>query len=140
MYRINEVTKAKARYLQQSVRVTGLGTQAFENDMASINKVHAMMSSHLDKENIKIRPWQSELYEGHCAMDASTRYFTQQKYVPMEAGLPFDIGVDPMGVLAQLRGGDFIHGLDNKVDYLRGKKSKDQEDLRSVHYNRPNIQ
>lgn len=82
------------------------------------------MTTYLEGENIKLLPWQADVYEGHHAIDSSARYFTLRRFVPMEAGQPFEMGVDPLGILSRMRGNDLIHGMDNKVDYLREEKEK----------------
>ncbi|KAH9481809.1 hypothetical protein JR316_0006336 [Psilocybe cubensis] len=115
--------KKKAIYLRQGVRITGLRSNGFNDDAVSIKHVHEMMKTYLKKEDIEVKPWNLSMYEGHWAVDASTRYFTPRKHAPTEAGLAFDMGVDPDGVLAHMRGDDLIHTMDNKVDYLREVKN-----------------
>jgi hypothetical protein len=63
--------------------------------------------------------WQPATYEGDHALDINSRYFTPRRNVPHERGQPFGIGVDPKGVLNEIRGQDMIHGNENKVEYLR---------------------
>ncbi|PPQ94772.1 hypothetical protein CVT25_007650 [Psilocybe cyanescens] len=101
------------------IMITGLSTPSFDNDMNNVEKLHSMMTAYLEGENIKVKPWQAEVYEGHKAIDTSARYFTEQRFAPMETRMAFEMGVDPCGVLARLCGSNFIHGMDNKVDYLQ---------------------
>ncbi|PPQ88516.1 hypothetical protein CVT25_009042 [Psilocybe cyanescens] len=42
----------------------------------------------------------------------------------MEAGQPFEMGMDPLGILSRMRGNDLIHSMDNKVDCLHEEKEK----------------
>ncbi|KAF8973568.1 hypothetical protein BDZ97DRAFT_1647707, partial [Flammula alnicola] len=106
--------KRKATYIRQAVRLTGLGAISFENATDTIRSVQQLLSTHL-RDDL----WQAASYEGHTAIDASARYFTPRRFVPQERGQAFENGVDPNGVLADIRGQDLIHGSDNKVDYLR---------------------
>jgi hypothetical protein len=65
----------------------------------------------------KVFKWENTTYEGHIATDFNARYFTNRSNARNEANLPFLEGVDPDGVLAELRGHDLIHGGDNQVTY-----------------------
>lgn len=65
-----------------------------------------------------MQKWEHSYYEGHIATDFNARYFTNRSNARNEANLPFLEGVDPGGVLAELRGHDLIHGADNQVAYL----------------------
>jgi hypothetical protein len=64
-----------------------------------------------------MQKWENSSYEGHIATEFNARYFTNRSDTQNEANLPFLEGVDPDGVLAELRGHDLIHGADNQVTY-----------------------
>lgn len=113
--------KRKANYLRQTVRVTGLGVKPFEHSVAILEQFYDLMKNAVVGKDFI--PWQTTFYEGMKAVDASARYFTPRKFVPNEPGLPFAIGVDPHGKLADIRGQDLIHGQDNKVDFLKEFKT-----------------
>lgn len=74
-----------------------------------------------------LNQWHTSAYEGQHAIDINTRYFTPRKNVPQERGQPFGFGVDPSGILADLRGQELIHGTDNKVEYLKECKNEKGE-------------
>lgn len=65
-----------------------------------------------------IHKWENSHYEGHIATEFNARYFTNRSNAKNESNLPFLEGVDPDGVLAELRGHDLIHGADNQVAYM----------------------
>jgi hypothetical protein len=104
-------------FIKQSVRVTGLSTDAFCQAAVACKEAYAMMTAHFPVDST--HPWQETLYEGHTAIDFNARYFTQRKDAPKESSLPFFEGVDPEGVLETLRRQDLIHGPDNQVEYLK---------------------
>ena len=95
----------------------------FAKSMKSIVEIHAAMAKNIG--NNVLSPQQTAIYEGCDAVDANTRYFSLRKHVPNERGLPFGKGVDPNGVLANLRDQHLIHGYDNKVEYLKEEKDDD---------------
>ena len=91
--------------------------------MKKIAEIHAVMAECIG--NISLYPQEITIYEGYEAIDASARYFSLRKHIPNERGLTFGKGVDPDGVLANLRDQHLIHGYDNKVEYLKEEKDDD---------------
>jgi hypothetical protein len=99
------------------VRLTGLSTVAFGRAAAASDETFRKMGAQFEEN--KINKWENTLYEGHVATDYNARYFTNRSEAKNEVNLPFVKGVDPNGILADLRGQDLIHGPDNQVMYYR---------------------
>ena len=76
---------------------------------------------------VELDAWQAGTYEGAAALDLSARYFTPRQNSTYERGQSFAAGVDPNGILAELRGQGLIHGNDNKVEYLKDYKNEHGE-------------
>jgi len=85
------------------------------------------MKVHFLKDHLNV--WQPSTYEGHKALDIHARYFTIRRHAPDEQNLAFGDGIDPSGILSELRGHDLIHTMDNKVEYLK-RQDKDDGKIR----------
>ena len=108
-------------YIRQGVTLTGLSTDPFSKATSTCDAIYAMLLTHFpDGSMIN---WENTMYEGHIATNFSARYFTNRNLARNEVNLPFGDGVDPNGVLANVRGQDLIHGPDNQVTYVRRLKN-----------------
>lgn len=117
--------KKKAKFIRQAIRITGLNTPNFRKSVSKTADIQELMKNSI--EPIVLAEWNPSTYEGEHALDMSARYFTPRKSAPHERGQAFGIGVDPNGILADVRGQELIHGNDNKVEYLREYKNEKGE-------------
>ncbi|EAU83560.2 hypothetical protein CC1G_04816 [Coprinopsis cinerea okayama7 len=105
------------RNLRQFVRLTGLGSPGFERTGSAFEKVVELFKGTLRTD--MMTGAEDRMYEGDPAIDCHARYFTDRELVPQEKHQPFDEVVDPYHILEDIRGTSFIHGPDNKVEYLK---------------------
>ncbi|EAU91681.2 hypothetical protein CC1G_04449 [Coprinopsis cinerea okayama7 len=110
-------TLQQLRNLRQFVKVTGFGHHSFEETISALHGVVHMFESQLGAG--KITGQEPKLFEGDAALDCHARYFTDRELAPQEKHQAFDKIVDPKQILEDLRGADFIHGPDNRVEYCK---------------------
>ncbi|KAJ2914405.1 hypothetical protein MD484_g6005, partial [Candolleomyces efflorescens] len=119
------------RNLRQYVRISGLGSDTFNEFEDIVKSVHKMFSDHKGPDSSIPLPVKSA-FESHFALDLHARYLTDRRVAPNERHIPFTDDVDPIRVLEGLRGARFIHTAENEVQYL--KKGYDNDNM--VSYER----
>jgi hypothetical protein len=100
--------------LRQFIKITAFGSPAFQEAYNQIERIR----QQLQRNGKDVVPLNFVPYEGSTCIEAHARYFTDRNLVPFEKSQPFNDYVDPFNVLANLKPDIFIHGADNKVDYL----------------------
>ncbi len=70
-------------------------------------------------------------YEGHPALDANCRYFTQVSDGCGREDIPFDKVMDPRGFLERSKGSNFIHTQNNVVEFYRYHPDDDRSRMHS---------
>lgn len=108
---------AKPTMLRQYVRLTGLGSPAFDEYRDMMEQVQSLFTHKVGLGAIDIP--NSAVYEGEYAMDMHTRYLTERRLVEHDRHLPFPQSIDPNQALEDVRGGNLIRTVDNVVQYLR---------------------
>ncbi|PPQ82306.1 hypothetical protein CVT24_001620 [Panaeolus cyanescens] len=109
------IRKHAKKYLRQQVQITGLGSVQFDN---AINKIREIYLKFTDKVDEKLlHPWKPDSFNSFPAINATTRYFTPTRMAASSSSVPFASYVDPDGRLKQAMGSDFIHTVENRVDY-----------------------
>jgi hypothetical protein len=101
--------------LRQYVKITAFGDALFNTAMDKIQTIIQAFERHIGEG--KMLKWAVTPYEGYRSFEAHARYFTDRDLVPFESNLPFEHGVDPDRILANLRMDNFIHAADNRVEY-----------------------
>lgn len=104
-----------ARYIKQSVTLTGLGSDVFDEMVSGIYDVAEFMGRQvLDGE---LKDWVPAHVDAHVAVQAGNRYFQWKDSPNAGKAVEFQPFVDPRGVLARMGGENFIHTEDNTVSY-----------------------
>ncbi|KAH6903575.1 hypothetical protein BKA70DRAFT_1227878 [Coprinopsis sp. MPI-PUGE-AT-0042] len=111
------------RNLRQFVKLTGLGSLAFDEMQGQLNTVVQLFQDKLGHKSVVSTD--EKLYEGDFAIDCHARFYTDRAVAPQEKHIPFHPLVDPRSILEDLRGSNFIHGPDNDVQYLSRKVRDD---------------
>ena len=107
---------SKTRFLRQSISLTGLGTQTFEESRKAVIAIYTLLGGYVDRS--KLRPCLVGCdYGEDSGFDASNRSFTSTREAPMDKHTPFSDDVDPNGVLACLVTATYVHSESNIVDY-----------------------
>ncbi|KAJ2919911.1 hypothetical protein MD484_g399, partial [Candolleomyces efflorescens] len=109
-------THNSIRNLRQYVKITSFGSETFQEAHDQIERLRKRLQTQTVDE--QVLPINFVPHEGSPCIEAHARYFTDRNLVPYEKRQPFGEFVDPFHVLADMKPDSFIHGQDNKVDYL----------------------
>ncbi|KAF7977179.1 hypothetical protein HWV62_4623 [Athelia sp. TMB] len=109
--------KGEARFMKQSIRLTGLGTEHFKSAIDGLANVAIFMGESLERGDIE--SWTPARYRCWQAIEVSNRYFVHQNSEGDMISVPLTADVDPDGVLAKAAGDDWVHAEDNRVGYFR---------------------
>jgi hypothetical protein len=113
----------RARFLAQSVTLSGLNLEFFSKCIGSILAVDSEFSKQF--ETGKTVPWKKETYLSYSAITLSNRYFTDVSRRSYMQGVPFTIYEDPTGKMADLaRGNALLHCEENVVNYYFHRKGR----------------
>ena len=104
-----------AKYLRQSVTITGLNVPNFTKAIENLVAIQNMFARHVKNEDLDL--WQPTTYNEHPSIELSNRYFTYRIDDPHSPSIPLGPDVDPTGRLAALAGGNLFHSEDNVVLY-----------------------
>jgi hypothetical protein len=106
----------RARYLTQSVTLSGLNLEFFSKCIGSILAVDSEFSKQF--ETGKTVSWKKETYISYSAITISNRYFTDVSRRSYMQAVPFTIFEDPSGKMSDLaRGSGLLHCEENVVNY-----------------------
>ncbi|PBK84469.1 hypothetical protein ARMGADRAFT_1088476 [Armillaria gallica] len=114
----------QASYLRQSVSITGLGTNPFNNAMEAIASVYATFIRQLGQDQLVPIQFMST-YKEFPSIDISNRYFSRRDQTPSEAEIEFGEIVDPLDILGKLHGQVYCHSVDNSVAYYEHRAATD---------------
>jgi hypothetical protein len=103
--------------LRQFVKLTGVGCKAFDDFQDKIDQVFECFTRAKDGQSLKMLEWNP--YDGHYAVDAHTRYFTERRHAPSLSHQPFPSDIDPQQVLEEYCGTKYIRTDENIVQYLQ---------------------
>ncbi|KAJ2912380.1 hypothetical protein MD484_g8042, partial [Candolleomyces efflorescens] len=118
-------TDEHVRKLRQFIKLTGFSSPAFDCIQGKICEVVALFSAAIQPGRLLDVVFNG--YDGHNAVDAHTRYFTERRQAPSLAHQAFALDVDPLNVLEELRGGKYIHTDENVVQYVRKEQASGRE-------------
>jgi hypothetical protein len=95
--------------------LTGLGTQSFEDAIEAVFIIHAIFACQFPENAME--EWKPSSYMDHRTIAISNRYFSEMRFCPGVAPVPFHPSVDPKGILQGMTGDRLIHSQENHVDY-----------------------
>ncbi|KAM6489424.1 hypothetical protein JOM56_015141, partial [Amanita muscaria] len=102
----------QAKYLRQSISVTGLGTPYFEASMKGLSNIFVLFSQFVPADKLQTCSMMGKFGE-HASLDTGNRYFTAKKDNPTERHIPFSADVDPNRILERAAKGRYIHSEHN---------------------------
>ena len=102
-------------HIRQAVTLTGLGSDRFSEAVKAIERVVIQFMNKLPPDSLE--SWQPSKSQNADAFDAGSRYFINARVAGAAERGPFDALADPNGVLAAMVDEDFIHIIDNDVQY-----------------------
>ena len=105
-----------AKFLRQSVSLTGLGTPTFDASMQGMLDVYAFFSSHVTCDSMKSCK-NCHNYGDNTTIELSNRYFSPVRKMATENCVPFSKDVDPYGILGCLESANNAHCDVNVVEY-----------------------
>ncbi|KAI0665363.1 hypothetical protein C8Q78DRAFT_1084043 [Trametes maxima] len=100
--------------LKQSVTITGLGVQPFDDAAAAVLAVYHQFSAHLKGHHL--RTWQPERANTYISLTFGNRYLTAAKFSDNEPHADLSEVVDPFNVL-QPHLSSQVHLQENVVEY-----------------------
>ncbi|KAJ2916278.1 hypothetical protein MD484_g4136, partial [Candolleomyces efflorescens] len=118
----NAATASSIRNLRQYVKITSLGAAGLDDAYGKLQDVQKQLQAQCKEE--RVIPLNFLPYEGYPCIETHARYFTDRNLVPFEKNIPFHESVDPNNILKNLKPELFIHGPDNRVDYIRRSEDK----------------
>ena len=114
-----------AKFLRQSVQVTGLGNASFDSLSADIARIQALFKRATGPYFLDEAA--TSRFEEFFAIDASNRYFNPRTGRSQQDECPITAGVDPKGYLTKAAGDLFVHTEENKVWYYEKHKGSTGE-------------
>ncbi|KDR79834.1 hypothetical protein GALMADRAFT_62586, partial [Galerina marginata CBS 339.88] len=118
------------KYVRQSVTLTGLGSPAFDAVSVNVAEVHTLFGRIVGADRLQ----ECSIYttfEGGAAVEMSNRYFTPSKEAESGAARILSEEIDPLGILTQAAGTEYIHTEDNEVCYYE-RQGKNEDNYKFV--------
>jgi hypothetical protein len=110
--------ESRQPYLRQTLQLTGLGCDKFQDGMDNMQHLHQILSRQVPEGAME--PLVFSQFGRYISLDMATRYFTSRQDDPNGIPMDFDQSTDPKGVLTSMTAnGKYFHGEDNKVLYYR---------------------
>lgn len=94
------------------MKLTGLSEEGFDQAAGIVYELHTWFQEAVP--NGALNPIKFVPFEGHQAIDAHTRYFTNRALVPYESNTQFMPFVDPNKTLQNAQVDSLIHATDNR--------------------------
>ncbi|KAJ7927370.1 hypothetical protein B0H13DRAFT_1861367 [Mycena leptocephala] len=116
---------AKVQFLTQNAEIHGAETATFKESMAKLDAIRELFAQHL--VGVELVPIAERSSTTGNLFSASNRIFTLKSDSPTEQDNEFQLGVDPMRMLARKKTGDLIHAPDNIVKYFKRVAHKDHQ-------------
>ena len=123
MYELTEKSRRKkkpedAKFVRQSVQLTGLDTSMFNAAVHNIRTLYAEFSHHFQEGNL--HTWNPDTFMTHAALNIYNRYFYSTKECPNQAAIELGDTIDPHHTLAAMGlASGFVHTADNQVEYFK---------------------
>ncbi|PBK76196.1 hypothetical protein ARMSODRAFT_1078394 [Armillaria solidipes] len=116
--RESRISKDEIRFLSQYVRISGMGSIAFEDTIIALKGIQQLGEREFQEGSLE--EWTQFTVQGHDAIEFSNRYFTPCSQAINGDSVRFPMDVDPNGVPQKMAGTQWIHAEDNEVRYYRG--------------------
>src|SRR3984893_15073320 len=122
-YELTEKSRRKkktedAKFLCQSVQLTGLDTSLFNTVVHNIRTLDAEFSCHFQASNLHV--WNPDTFMTHPALNIYNCYFYTTKECPNQAVIALEDAIDPHHTLAAMGlASGLIHTGDNQVEYFK---------------------
>ncbi|KAK2465448.1 hypothetical protein APHAL10511_002520 [Amanita phalloides] len=114
------ISPNRAKFLRQSVSLTGLGNPTFDAALRGILDVLTFFSGQVPRDTL-----QGSLefcpFGRYGSVDMANRYFTSVKDAVGEMNLPFRRDVDPQGILSRFAGANHIIVIKILLNILNGR-------------------
>ena len=107
--------------MKQSVNLTAFGSPLFHNYITKIEEIHELFTCHLPAD--AMLPWSPDDFENHEVIAIGNRFYTDRHDKGGDVDIPFSYYVDPRGILERGKGAEFVHLMENEVDYFEMKGS-----------------
>jgi hypothetical protein len=114
---------SRCRYLRQSVTLIGAKCPAFEDVLKSIIQAQALFSP-VAKDG-KLDDWDPTFLSDDVGITASNRYFQHREETQPEDVISLDPEIDPNHVLSKAASGDYLHTVNNRVEYYKRVEGKE---------------
>ncbi|KAF6747099.1 hypothetical protein DFP72DRAFT_1075745 [Ephemerocybe angulata] len=111
------------RYLRQFVRLTGLGSNNFQDGLAGFSDIETEFQKY--PEVTKLTGFDFGVYESEPCVALHARYLTERRLVRSQRHIPFPPEIDPNHALEDARDWQFIRAEDNAVQYAKKTVEKD---------------
>lgn len=104
--------------LQESVTLTGLGCQPFDQAVRAIKAIHQLFEKDIDRRGLRLRPWTPANHAGMLTLSFTNRYLTSGRDAIGETSLNLGDVVDPFNVLRPLlKDRSEVHVGENVVEH-----------------------
>lgn len=91
------------------------GSAKFDNTVAGMYSIAKFMSRQVVEGDLN--NWVPTHVESHVGVQAGNHYFQWKNSLCAGEPVDFQPMVDPRGVLARMAGENFVHTIDNEVEY-----------------------
>ena len=113
----------RCRFLRQSVTLVGAKCLAFKDVLKSIIQAKALFS-HIAKDG-KLDDWEPTFLSDNVGITASNRYFQHREETQPEDVISLDPEIDPHHVLSEAASGNYLHTINNRVEYYERVEGKE---------------
>ena len=111
------------QFLQQSVALVGAKCPAFKDILKSIIQAQALFS-HIAKDG-KLDDWEPTFLSDDVGITASNHYFQHQEEMQPKDVISLDPEIDPHHVLSEAASGNYLHTVNNLVEYYERVEGKE---------------
>ncbi|KAJ2916176.1 hypothetical protein MD484_g4251, partial [Candolleomyces efflorescens] len=122
--------KSQRRFLRQQVKLFGGQSDVFGDMVKAIEEAYVQFAGYFSDGSMEA--WKQGTRGGDPVIEAGARYMTPSYISDEIAPGGIDEYVDPAGVLIKLLDDDFVHGPDNKVEYMQRYMGADGYNYRKV--------
>lgn len=111
-------------FLRQHVTLTGHGAPSFTTAIEQLELL--TQDFHRFFEPNAWKGWSPTTHDQNPTLDANSRFYTQPRSVPGAVDVPFTKDEDPRGFLEGGKDNNFIHTIDNVVEYWEYSTEKNR--------------
>lgn len=115
-------------YLKQSVSLTALGGECFQNAVESIEEIHRLFARNFPQDALEA--WSPGQFEVFHTIDTANRFYTHRSIANATEIIPFSSNIDPHSLLKNRITEKYVHTTENVVEYY--EKATDGERTRSA--------